>query len=214
MSDAGLRMDAMYAMQRHFYDLTRKPYLLGRDRVIRELNVPPHGCVLEIGCGTGRNLVQIAEAYPSSRCFGVDVSAKMLQTARAKIERAGLQRRVRVAEGDATAFDPAGLFGVPKFDRIVISYALSMIGDWEDVLLSVPELLSPTGALFVVDFGDQSGLPPWFRRILLAWLARFSVTPREELREQIAGVAWMHGCDYRFRRLYKGYAALAELNAR
>ena len=214
MSDAAHRMDAMYAMQRHFYDLTRKPYLLGRDRVIRELNIPANGSILEIGCGTGRNLIQIAGAYPSARCFGLDVSAKMLETARAKIARNALDRRISVAQGDATQFDPARLFGVQKFDRVVISYALSMIGGWEDVLLSAPGLLSPAGALYIVDFGDQSGLPSWFRQMLQAWLARFSVTPRVELRDSVAGIAWMHGCDYRFQRLYRGYAALAEISAR
>ena len=39
-------MDAIYRTQRHFYDLTRKYYLLGRDRLIRELAPPKGGTVL------------------------------------------------------------------------------------------------------------------------------------------------------------------------
>lgn len=35
-------MDAVYRHQRHFYDLTRKYYLLGRDHLIDELQ-PPDG---------------------------------------------------------------------------------------------------------------------------------------------------------------------------
>ena len=55
-------MDGVYRYQRHVYDLTRKYYLLGRDRLIDGLAVPPGGTVLELGCGTGRNLVKAARA--------------------------------------------------------------------------------------------------------------------------------------------------------
>ncbi len=33
-------MDATYALHRHFYDFTRKFYLLGRDRLVRRLAPP------------------------------------------------------------------------------------------------------------------------------------------------------------------------------
>lgn len=36
-------MDATYALHRHFYDFTRKFYLLGRDALIRGLNPPRAG---------------------------------------------------------------------------------------------------------------------------------------------------------------------------
>ena len=73
----------MYRYQRHIYDLTRKYYLLGRDRLIAGLDVPPGGTVLEVGCGTGRNLVLAARRYPAARLFGLDISAAMLDTAQA-----------------------------------------------------------------------------------------------------------------------------------
>ncbi|MHC2296968.1 ubiquinone/menaquinone biosynthesis C-methylase UbiE [Rhizobium mongolense] len=47
-------MDGMYRYQRHIYDLTRKYYLLGRDRTIRNLDIAEGGTLLEVGCGTGR----------------------------------------------------------------------------------------------------------------------------------------------------------------
>jgi len=210
MTDASVKMDAIYRFQRHFYDLTRKPYLLGRDTLIRSLAVPPSGTVLEIGCGTARNLLCIARRYPTARCFGIDVSSAMLQTAKASIEREGASNRVRAEFADATSFDPKLLFGVERFDRVVISYALSMIPGWKAVLEASTKLLAPNGALYVVDFGDQAELPGWFRQGLFAWLNCFSVTPRLDLCEQLNRVARSHSC--RFRKLYGGYAVLGELH--
>lgn len=206
-------MDAMYRVQRHFYDLTRKHYLLGRDTLIRDLAVPDGGTVMEIGCGTARNLVRIARAYPQARCFGVDISAAMLKTARATIERNGLGARIRLAQGDATALNTDILFENRHFDRVVISYALSMIPDWESVLLQSMLLLKPDGAVHIADFGDQAGLPRWFRAALRSWLKKFSVVPRLDLGDRASDIAQPLGCQVTSRALYRGYAILAEIHA-
>ncbi len=79
---AAQHMDAIYRYQRYVYDATRKFYLLGRDRVIDELAPPPGGRVLEIACGTGRNLIAAARRYPGARFYGFDISTAMLDTAR------------------------------------------------------------------------------------------------------------------------------------
>ena len=127
-------MDGVYRGQRHIYDLTRKYYLLGRDRLIDELTPPVGGRVLEIGCGTGRNLIAAARCWPGARFHGIDISEEMLKTARASIARAGLAKRISVARGDATDFDPNTLFGIDGFDRIFQSYTLSMIPDWQGAM--------------------------------------------------------------------------------
>ncbi len=67
-------MNRIYRRQRHVYDVTRKFYLLGRDRLIHRLNPPAGGKVLEIGCGTARNLIVAARTYPDVQFFGIDIS--------------------------------------------------------------------------------------------------------------------------------------------
>ena len=83
MDDAqhGQLMNAVYRNQRYIYDITRKYYLLGRDRLIETLAPPQGGRVLEVACGTGRNLVAIGRHYPEARLFGFDISTEMLTTA-------------------------------------------------------------------------------------------------------------------------------------
>ena len=129
---AAEKMDAIYSRQRFIYDATRRYYLLGRDRLIGSLKPPLGGAVLEIGCGTARNLIRAAKRYPDARFYGIDISEAMLKSARTSVARAGLRSRVALGQGDATAFQPAALFGREAFDRIYISYSLSMIPPWQD----------------------------------------------------------------------------------
>jgi S-adenosylmethionine-diacylgycerolhomoserine-N-methlytransferase len=212
--DAAGRMDRMYRRQRHVYDATRKFYLLGRDRLIGELNPPSDGKVLEIGCGTGRNLIRAATVWPSIEAYGVDVSSEMLATARRSIRGHGLERRIAIAQADATLLDPAALFGVGAFDRIFISYALSMIPRWKSVLARACGYLAEGGSLHIVDFGDQAGLPAPFRFALHHWLALFSVHPCLTLEADLAEFAAAGGLHCRFASLYRGYAVQARLAGR
>ena len=206
-----LAMDRMYRRQRHIYDLTRRFYLLGRDELIDGLDAPPGGAVLEIACGTARNLIRAARAYPQARFFGLDVSQEMLRTAREHVAAAGLSHRIQLACGDATDFDPKTLFGVAAFDRVFISYALSMIPAWKDAAAEAAVHLKPGGALHVVDFGDQGGLPAWFLRALQSWLRRFSVTPRLDLEQGLQALATTLAGRLEFKPLYRRYAFLARL---
>ena len=106
-------MDRMYRHQRHIYDLTRKYYLLGRDRLIARLNPREGAHVLEIGCGTGRNLIRAARRYPTALLHGVDVSAEMLAFAARAVARAGVAERVIMARADATTLLASEVFGLP-----------------------------------------------------------------------------------------------------
>ena len=202
-------MDAIYRTQRHIYDLTRKYYLLGRDRLIEDLAPPPGGLVLEPGCGTARNLIVAARRYPQARFFGFDISEAMLENARAQVRNAGLQDRIFLTRGDATQFSPQRLFGVTGFDRVFCSYTLSMMPGWEEAVAAAASALARDGQLHIVDFGDQQGLPGWFGRGLHAWLARFQVTPRNDLQHVAAQIARTRGLLIDHRSLYRGYTQYA-----
>lgn len=207
--DAAGLMDRMYRFQRHIYDATRKFYLLGRDGLIADLKPPPSGAVLEIGCGTGRNLIKIARRYPHARCYGLDVSEEMLRTAREQVAKAGLSERITLAQADATSFDPQALFGRAGFERVVISYALSMIPPWREALAQAMRVVTPGGALHIVDFGDQAHLPGPFKALLNRWLALFHVTPRKDFDTVVTELCADAGVRGSTTRLFRGYSVQA-----
>ena len=194
-------MDATYRYQRLIYDVTRRYYLLGRDHLIDNLAPPPGATILEIACGTGRNLDMVARRHAGCRLYGLDISDEMLASARVK-----LGARAVLVQADACTFDGMRSFGVAGFDRIVLSYSLSMIPDWQAALANAARHLAPGGQLHVVDFGDQAGLPAGFRAVLRQWLAKFHVSPRDELPQGLKDLAAEMGFGVMCQSRLRGYA--------
>ena len=205
-ADARVAMDNMYRHQRYIYDLTRKYYLFGRDKLIAELPVGQGEHICEVGCGTARNLVLLAKRHPATSFYGIDASSEMLKTAQTSVEGAGVASRVKLATALSTDFSP-GQFGLAKpFDRLIYSYSLSMMDDWRMALEHGVAQLKPGGTIHVVDFGNQEGLPGWFKKMLGTWLDQFHVRFRPEVR------AWFEAAEragrgrMSYRSVMRGYA--------
>jgi S-adenosylmethionine-diacylgycerolhomoserine-N-methlytransferase len=176
----------MYRLQRYFYDVTRKYYLLGRDRLLREMALRPGDRVLEIGCGTARNLILLARQRPGVACYGLDASNEMLATAQAKVHAAGLAARITLRPCLAEELDHRRTFGLEApFDAAFFSYSLSMIPTWPQAIDAALANLKPGSTLYVVDFWDQAQWPRWFRALLKNWLDLFHVVHRPELLENL-----------------------------
>jgi S-adenosylmethionine-diacylgycerolhomoserine-N-methlytransferase len=194
-------MDGIYRRQRYIYDFTRKYYLFGRDSLIRELDLAAGESVVEIGCGTARNLIVIARRYPGVRLFGLDASHEMLKTARASVARAGLEDRIVLAHGYAESLSPA-LFGRQQpFDHAIFPYSLSMIPQWEQALKSAA---AASLEIHAVDFGDLTGLGSMGAAAMKAWLALFHVTPRKDILSALEKVKHLYPQDKVNLRLLVG----------
>jgi SAM-dependent methyltransferase len=76
----------------------------------------PHARVLELGCGTGRVSIPLAD-----RCaflHGLDLSEAMLQVCRSKLKAAGLgEEKVRVEAADITDFELSD-----RFDLVIAPF--------------------------------------------------------------------------------------------
>lgn len=180
-SDAFENMDRMYRHQRYFYDLTRKYYLLGRDRLISEMGVQTGENILEVGCGTARNLIILAKKYSKANFFGLDASSEMLKTSETKVENQKIENiDLKVALADDFTFDKT--FDLEKpFDTIFFSYSISMIPPWKESIENALKNLKSGRSFYIVDFYDQQDLPAWFRKILQGWLKQFHVKYPTEL---------------------------------
>lgn len=148
------RMDRKYARVRHVYDLTRKYFLFGRDAALDVIVDASPSSVLEIGCGTGRNLGVLARRLNTAELYGVDISSEMLKSANGKKRRFG---NIKLAQADIERLDTEKSFGMRQFDSVLMSYCLSMMPDRKSALSKALKSVAPGGQLVIVDFGMFEG---------------------------------------------------------
>jgi S-adenosylmethionine-diacylgycerolhomoserine-N-methlytransferase len=151
-------IERYYRLHSRIYDTTRWSFLFGRMAIIEDLAaVATPERILEVGCGTGKNLVNLAERFPQATITGVDLSETMLTLAREKVARCG--DRVQLVH---RAYDAPFADG-PGFDLVLFSYALSMFNPSFDTAIAAAWLdLAPGGHIAVVDFHDTP-LPAFAR---------------------------------------------------
>jgi ubiquinone/menaquinone biosynthesis C-methylase UbiE len=90
-----------------------------------QLDIRPNVTGLEVGCGTGFPLIELANVHgPSSHFTGVDIWVEGLARARTKIDLLGLEN-VELVEADAVSMP----FPNAKFDLIVSSLGVNNLKD-------------------------------------------------------------------------------------
>lgn len=200
-------MDNMYRWTRHVYDFSRKYYLLGRDQMIDHLDIKNNEQICEVGCGTARNLIKIASKYPNGAYYGLDASDEMLKTAQKNLENAQISDRIALKQAFSQSFVPNELFNLKDpLDKIIFSYALSIIPPWPESLDHALELLPKGGQIHIVDFGSQSDLPKYFRKFLFWWLEKFHVYYKPEILSHLKRMDMDGKGSLEVHSLYKGYA--------
>ena len=186
---AGL-MDRVYGRQRHIYDLTRKYYLFGRDRLIRELALE---AARRGAGGSGLRHRTQSDRYRSALSRAPDCSAWMRplpcwkrRKSQAQPGRACRSRYPSAWHGGGAC--PAA-FGLRAFDHVVFSYSLSMIPDWRGSLEAALAGLAGDGGLACGGFWRSRGAgaarkTPAGR----AGLGLFHVAPRTEFLGELGQV--------------------------
>lgn len=150
-------IERYYRFHAKIYDATRWSFLFGRKAIIQKVSTirkPDH--ILEVGCGTGKNLISLCEFFPQANITALDLSEAMLHMARKKLGH--LNERITLL----TKAYKQPLQPDQPFDLIVFSYSLSMINPgWDQAIESAHRDLANRGMIAVVDFHDS--IFPFFK---------------------------------------------------
>ncbi len=152
-----------------FYDQTRamppEVAALPVETLIRETNLAPEARVLEIGIGTGRIAIPLAERI--RRVTGVDLSRPMMEALTQKI--AGTSLRIDVAQADVVQLP----FPDECVDLIYAVHVLHLVSGWRNAVAEARRVLKSGGYL------------------LISWHRRMPDSPnsllRKELGRRVAG---------------------------
>lgn len=130
-----------------FYDQTRglPPEIadLPVDALIRDIEINEGSRVLEIGIGTGRIAIPLAERL--RRLTGIDLSFEMMQVLRSKTVGSGL--KIDLARSDAVRLPFPG----ESFDIVCAVHVLHLVNDWRQAVDEAKRALK-SGGYFVVSW--------------------------------------------------------------
>lgn len=187
--------------------------------MLKSIDLSDGDRLLEIGVGTGRNLIVLAKRHPTVSCYGLDASKEMLSFALKNVAKLGLTQQIQLAEGQAEDFSAEHLFETAVgtngiFDAIIFSYSFSMMSAWKEALHQALELLKPEKKLYIVDFWDQRRYPVMFRHLLSWWLSLFHVRYEPGLLEELAQLEQQGAGTLEIQSVLGGYAFIAVFKKR
>lgn len=123
--------------------------------------------VLDVGCGTGGWIIETAKTYPTiERLTGVDISAKMVQYARAQVGNdAALAGRVEFAVMDALRKLE---FPDESFDLVNERFGISYLRtwDWNNFLSECKRVCRPGGVIRFTESGLIATNSPAYNQLL------------------------------------------------
>ncbi len=156
-SSRSTSLEKYYRFHSLIYDATRWSFLFGRDKLLELIpELPSQPRILEIGCGTGKNLDRLQYYFPDAELVGIDLSSSMLEVAEQKLEHSDQTKLIKAKYGSED-------LQLEPFDLIVCSYSLTMFGDdIEGIMEQITNDLITRGYIAVVDFNTSPYR--WFRQ--------------------------------------------------
>ena len=154
MSDQD-KVSSRYDFWTPFYDIIDNiPVISGPQKrwkrsAVEALDLDGSEKILDIGTGTGEILPWIAEQIESGTVIGTDISKKMIERTRNKIEKKDLNEKVKVVYDDIQN----SRFPDDHFDRIIATFTFTTVPDPRKTAEECKRLLKKDGKMIILDTG-------------------------------------------------------------
>ncbi len=129
------------------------PFRLLRKKVLSKLkDFNPIGTLVDIGCGSGNLIIQIAKSFPDLNLIGIDISSEILEFAKKRALDRGLGKRIEFKIGNVEKLP----FSNESIDFIISTLSLH---HWVNPVKGFNEIhrvLKRDGTLLIFDFRRDS----------------------------------------------------------
>ena len=128
-------------------------------RLKKALNEKPDPKILDVACGTADSTIQIAKSIENAQISGIDISEKMLEIGKEKVEKSGLQDRIALTKSCAESIE----FQDNTFDAALVAFGVRNFSDRVKGLTEILRVLKPNGTLMVLELSEpQNVIVRWF----------------------------------------------------
>ncbi len=174
------------------YDLLNRVLSFGIDRIwrrrlVRLVRKKAAATVLDVATGTGDLALALAATLRKPlTVYGLDISSGMLELARKKVDKKGLQDLIVLKEGDSEDLP----FDDNYFDAVTVAFGVRNFGDLAKGLAEMRRVLKPGASLYVLEFSKPSVFPvkqlygfyfshilPWWGGVISKDKAAYSYLP-------------------------------------
>ena len=142
------------------YDLLNRFMTLGidtiwRKKAIRSLLPLKPQYLLDVATGTGDFALESIRILKPKKIVGVDISEGMLDVARDKIAKKGLQQQFEVCLGDSEKLP----FADETFDAVTVAFGVRNFENLEQGLHDIRRVLRPGGKAIVLELSNPTSFP-------------------------------------------------------
>lgn len=131
-------------------------YLMGIRRLLPRARTGPMPAILDVGCGTGVNLLEAARWFaPTRQLCGIDISPGMVAVAAAKAGALGIPASFIVGDAEHLPYDDG------QFDLVICNSVLHWFNDRGAALREMCRVLRPGGQLLLI-CAAAPGFREWF----------------------------------------------------
>lgn len=129
------------------------PFRLLRKKVLSKLkDFNPKGTLVDIGCGSGNLIIQIAESFPDLNLIGIDISSEILEFAKKLALDRNLGKRIEFKIGNVEKLP----FSNESIDFIISTLSLHHWVNPVKVFNEIHRVLKRDGTLLIFDFRRDS----------------------------------------------------------
>ncbi|MBR4838493.1 MAG: bifunctional demethylmenaquinone methyltransferase/2-methoxy-6-polyprenyl-1,4-benzoquinol methylase UbiE [Bacteroidales bacterium] len=123
-------------------------------RLKKSLSEVSHPLILDVACGTADSTVQIAKSIENAHVYAIDISEKMLEIGKGKIEKLNMSDRIDFYNSCAENID----FQDDTFDAVFVAFGVRNFSDREKGLKEILRILKPKSSLFVLELSEPQNV--------------------------------------------------------